>query len=165
MARHQNINDIVWRSLTHAGVHSVKEPQGLSRTDGKRPDGLTLVPWRNGKNMTWDVTIADSLAASHLPTTSVVAGGAAATLADRKETKYASLTPAYDFTPIALETMGPIHPKATDFFNDLGNRLTAITGNPKERSHLFQRLSISIQRFNSICIQGSFINPPDDTEG
>jgi len=30
-----------------------KEPSGLSRSDGKRPDGLTPIPLRAGK---WDVT-------------------------------------------------------------------------------------------------------------
>ena len=34
-----------------------KEPTGLFRTDGKRPDGLTLVPWQSGKSLCWDVTI------------------------------------------------------------------------------------------------------------
>jgi len=28
---------------------SLKEPSGLFRTDGKRPDGLRLVPWQSGK--------------------------------------------------------------------------------------------------------------------
>ena len=26
-----------------------KEPNGLSRSDGDRPDGVTLVPWAQGK--------------------------------------------------------------------------------------------------------------------
>jgi len=43
--RHNYINDIIWRSLTPAGVPSMKEPHGLVRDDGKRPDGLTLLPW------------------------------------------------------------------------------------------------------------------------
>src|SRR5579872_7077913 len=48
LSRHHNINDIIWRALTKAGVPSTKEPYGLSRTDGKRPDGLTLIPWSSG---------------------------------------------------------------------------------------------------------------------
>ena len=43
MSRHQNMNDIIWRGLVRAGIPSCKEPSGLSRTDGKRPDGLTLI--------------------------------------------------------------------------------------------------------------------------
>ena len=30
-------------------IPSSKEPHGLVRSDGKRPDGLTLVPWKGGK--------------------------------------------------------------------------------------------------------------------
>src|SRR6218665_1487028 len=41
-ARHAYLNDIISRSLTLAGVPNIKEPPGISRTDGKRPDGLTL---------------------------------------------------------------------------------------------------------------------------
>ena len=50
VSRHHNINDIIWRALTRAGIISTKEPSGLSRTVGKRPDGLTLIPWSSGKS-------------------------------------------------------------------------------------------------------------------
>ena len=33
------------------------ERQGLCRSDGKRPDGLTLVPWQSGRSLVWDVTV------------------------------------------------------------------------------------------------------------
>ena len=29
-----------------ASIPSIKEPNGLFRSDGKRPDGLTLIPWQ-----------------------------------------------------------------------------------------------------------------------
>ena len=38
------------------------EPRHLYRTDQKRPDGLTLVPWADGKQLLWDVTVVDSFA-------------------------------------------------------------------------------------------------------
>ena len=34
----------------------VKEPCGLDRQDGKRPDGLTLIPWHGGRSLVWDVS-------------------------------------------------------------------------------------------------------------
>ena len=43
-ARHAFVNDLIHRALVRAGIASVKEPAGLLRTDGKRPDGLTLIP-------------------------------------------------------------------------------------------------------------------------
>jgi hypothetical protein len=41
-------------------------PNGLSRDDGKRPDGMILVPWIKGQPIVWDVTIVDTLADSYL---------------------------------------------------------------------------------------------------
>ena len=72
--------------------NAVKEPSGLSRTDGKRPDGVTLVPWKSGRCVTWDVTVTDTLAQSYLPMTSQTTGAAAEAAADRKTAKYAPLT-------------------------------------------------------------------------
>jgi hypothetical protein len=34
------------------GVPSSKEPIGLFRKDGKHPDDLSLIPWKNGKAVT-----------------------------------------------------------------------------------------------------------------
>ena len=164
MARHHNINDLIYRGLIRAGVPSTKEPSGLSRTDGKRPDGLTLIPWQCGKSLIWDVTVADTLAASHLATTSVKAGSAADTAAVKKDAKYADLARTYHFVPIACETLGPLNSTAINFLSDLGKRIAAVSGDSREGCFLFQRVSIALQRFNSVCFQGSFISL-SDTEG
>ena len=92
MARHHHINDLIWHALQRAGILSIKEPVVLSRSDGKRPDGLTLIPWQGGKNLIWNVTVADTLAASYLSTTSRLMGGAAESASDKKDTKYGSLS-------------------------------------------------------------------------
>src|SRR6218665_2935563 len=55
----------------------IKEPPGLLRSDGKRPDGLTLIPWQAGRSLIWDATVIDTLAASYLPATAATAGAAA----------------------------------------------------------------------------------------
>ena len=164
IARHHNINDLVWRALQRAGIPSTKEPSGLSRTDGKRPDGLTLIPWQSGRSLIWDVTVADTLAASHLATTSRLMGGAAENAAVNKETKYNELTLTYTFIPIACETLGPLSSSALSFFAELGRRITAVSGDPRESAFLFQRLSVTIQRFNGICFKGSFVTPNDIDE-
>ena len=87
MPRHQQINNLVWRALTRANIPAIKEPTGLLRSDGKRPDGLTQIPWQAGKGLTWDVTIADTLAASYLASTSLTAGSAAEIAATKKIAK------------------------------------------------------------------------------
>ena len=37
---------MVTRAVVSAGVPATKEPVGLLRRDGKRPDGMTQIPWR-----------------------------------------------------------------------------------------------------------------------
>jgi len=49
-------NDIIWRASGAAGILAVKEPSGLDRQDGKRPDGLTLVPRHGGRSLVRDVS-------------------------------------------------------------------------------------------------------------
>ena len=39
---HNYFNNIIHLSLACASVPATKEPQGLSKSDGKRPDSLTL---------------------------------------------------------------------------------------------------------------------------
>ncbi|CAH2267248.1 jg14716 [Pararge aegeria aegeria] len=58
-----------------AGV--LPEPIGLARSDGKRPDGMTLIPWRLGRSLLWDATCVDTLAASYIQFTSSIMGAAA----------------------------------------------------------------------------------------
>ena len=62
--RHHALNELVARALSSAAIPNTKEPQGLCRSEGKRPDGLTLVPWRSGKSLVWDVTVVCRLADS-----------------------------------------------------------------------------------------------------
>ena len=154
IARHQNLNDLVYRALTKAGFPSVKEPVGLSTRDLKRPDGLTLVPWQTGKCLTWDVTVGNTM--SYLAKTSVEAGGAAEHLAHLKTGKYEDLAKTYRFCPIAFETFGPINELGQSFFQSLGQLLSSTTGDSRETAFLFQRVSITIQRFNSVCFRDSF---------
>ena len=105
----------------------MKEPSGLLRTDGKRPDGVTQLPWKTGKCVTWDVTVIDTLASSYVPATSQTPGAAAETAADRKTSKYAILSQSYLFVPVAVETMGAINEAGMNFLGDLGRRITKHT--------------------------------------
>jgi len=60
----------------------------VSRTDGKRPDGLTLVPWQSSKSLCWDVTVICPLTESYVSGAAREAGAAAEVAATRKEEKY-----------------------------------------------------------------------------
>jgi len=74
--------------------------------------------------LTWDVTVATTLAVSYVPASSVTAAAAAEAAASRKEVKYSHLPAPFSFQPIAVETLGPINESAVDFLQELGRRIS-----------------------------------------
>lgn len=160
--RHHFINDLVWHAMIKAGIPALKEPRGLYRSDGKRPDGLTLIPWKEGRSATWDVTVTDTVAPSYVSMSSISAASAAEAAAQRKHCKYAELSKTYHFFPLAFETMGPINQDGHDFISELGHHISSLTEDPRETSFLYQRLSVAVQRFNAVCLANSFSHGPDD---
>jgi len=85
------MNDLVAPAFASSGIPVTEEPQGLSRSDGKRPDGLTTIPWQAGGALTWDVTVVCPLAESYVHTAAQDAGAVAEPAAARKTAKYAAL--------------------------------------------------------------------------
>ena len=62
-----------YRSLGHQAqrepsqqstLSTLLEPSGLFCSDGKHPDGVTVIPWKNRRALVWDVTCADTFATS-----------------------------------------------------------------------------------------------------
>jgi len=103
----------------------------------------TLLPWHTGKLLSWDVTVAATLADSYISATSSTGGAAAEMAATRKMAKYADLPASYLFQSVALETLGPISDSAVDFLSELGSRIGTASGEIRERQFLFQRLSVT----------------------
>jgi len=111
-------------------------PSLKSRTDKKRPDGVTLVPWQSGKSLCWDVTDTCPLAESYIDRAALETGAAAEMAATRKEEKYVDLG-------------------ARHLLDDLGRRISENTGEARETSFLYQRISILVQRFNAVLLHDS----------
>ena len=106
--RHAIVNDILHRALSSANFPSRLEPTGLDRTDGKRRDGITIVPSSNGRLLVWDATCVDTFSTSHLSIAASEVCAAANQAQQTKIKKYSYLTShAYhSFTPVAFETSG-----------------------------------------------------------
>jgi len=153
--RHNAVNDLIKRALASANVPSMLEPKSLARDDGKRPDGLTVLPWANGRCMVWDFTCPDTLAVSHLNRAVISPGAVANEAESRKSTKYRSLSALYSFMPVAVETLGALGEEAFAFFRDLGHRIAAVTSEPRSFQFLMQRLSVTVQRGNAACVLGT----------
>ena len=152
LPRHAALNDIIKRSLAAAGIPALLEPRGLDRGDGRRPDGITIMPYSAGKSLVWDATCYNTYSSTHVLDCAFNAGSAARAAEHHKRERYADIAQRYRFEPLAVETSGVLGPAITKFTSDLGKRMTAQTGEKRETSWLRQRLSIAIVRGNAAAI-------------
>ena len=72
-----------------------------------------------------------------------------------KVEKYVDLGARYIFEPIAVETLGVFNTSARHL---LGRRSSLNSGEARETSFLYQRISILMQRFNAVLLHD--ILPP-----
>ena len=155
-SRHNQVNDLLCRAFTSAGTQSTREPHSLCTSGGKRPDGVTLVPWKKGRCLAWDATCPDTFALSHVHSSSTQAGSAAAAAERKKQQKYADVITGIDFVPVAIETSGVWGEQALELVTELGRRIAAVTFEPRSTAFLRQRISVAVQRGNAGCILGTF---------
>ena len=154
-SRHNQINDLLCRAFASSGTQATREPHGLCTRIGKRPDGVTQLPWRRGRCLAWDATCPDTFALSHVTACSNEAGSAAATAEMKKIQKYSDIIPSVDFVPVAIETSGVWGRQALDLINEIGRRIAAVTHEPRSTAFLRQRISVAVQRGNAYCVLGT----------
>ena len=85
---------------------STLEPVGLNRGDGKRPDGLTIFPFSQGKSLCWDATCINTFGERSINDSAIEVGHAAAKAETAKRSKYPDMVRRFRFEPIAIETSG-----------------------------------------------------------
>ena len=90
--------------------------------------------------------------------------GAAEAAARRESAKYTEIIESHLYVTIAIETMGPINMDGQRFLDSLGERLSSISGDPRETTFLYQRLAVLVQIFNAVAFRGSLL-PETVTEG
>ena len=159
--RHAALNDVVRRGLESAGFASQLEPVGLDRGDGKRPDGITLFPFRNGKALVWDATCTDTFSIGNLLDSASKPGSAALAAEEAKIAKYSSLEPRFIFAPVAVETTGVLGPRTTALLKDIGRLASRLRKEPRQSEWLFQRISLAIIRGNAHSITSAGKIPPN----
>ena len=81
---------------------------------------------------------------------------AAESAAIRKVDKYSALERTHFFQPIAVESLGAMNTSAYPFLNELGQKISAVSGEEREGSYLFQRISVLVQRYNAVMLLESF---------
>ncbi|KAJ8712801.1 hypothetical protein PYW08_008105 [Mythimna loreyi] len=85
-------------------------------------DIMSLFPWKMGRPLVYDATCVDTLAPSHLPSSSCCAGAAAAAAENLKWRKYTNLVGNYIFEPFGIETLGSWGPNAHKLFKEVTKR-------------------------------------------
>ena len=121
--RHIASIEPIKHALKSAGVPSTLELTGLLRRDGRRLDGLTLVPWSLEKRVAWDVTCVGRMASSNIRH-GILPGADAATEAEsRKQSHYVDLPSSVRFEPIAIKTLGGIRISSLAFLKEVVLRM------------------------------------------
>ena len=128
------------------------EPSGVYRADGKRLDGISVVPWKNGKLLVWDVTCTDTSAPLYIASATSNAAAVVALAKERKLTLYGNLVPTTKPFLCASEVIGP---KSSLFLKVLGHCIKLSTGEARYATFLLQHLSITVQRGNAASVLGN----------
>ena len=78
--------------------------------------------------------------------------------------KHAEFAPDYILQPVAVKSLGSFDLSTSSFLSSLGNEIRTSSGEDKETSFLFQRISVLIQRLNSVLLHDSFIKDGPDQQ-
>ena len=112
--------------------------------------------WSGSKDCAWDVTVANSLAPSHVAGAATEAGSALRKACERKVNGAAEACrdQGIVFLPLAVETLGGLHKTAVQQMKRLAAALARQTGQDESiaTSHLFQRYSLNLMRGNAALV-------------
>ena len=109
-----------------AKIPTTLEPCNLSIMDGKRPDGLTNLSWKEGKPLIWDFTVADTLCDTYVKSSAKRAGSAAEIREEHKAKHYKDLT-NHHFVPVVTETYGTWGPQGLKLIKEIGKKIREVT--------------------------------------
>ena len=137
------MNGITKRALSSAGFNSDLESVGLDRRDGKRPDGMAMLPFSRGKCLIFYCICVDYFPPSALTLTATEPGSASRSAEVRKNLKYEGLCDRYIFQVLAIETSCVFGRDTSAFISRLGHLTTPISGERREAEFLRQRLSLA----------------------
>jgi len=113
---------------------------------------LTLNPWYKGRSLVWDTTVVDTIAESHYIASAAIPGSVTTDTETDKCRKYNDLLDNYYFQAVSIETTGVYTKSTASFLSYLAKKLVDISGGPRERQWLHQRLSLAVVRGNIASI-------------
>ena len=149
--RHDTIRDAIFDSAKHAGLSPIKEARVVLNSQS-RPGDIFLQSWK-GRQTAFDVAVTSPLSQTALPQSHKTPGAALASMKSHKLQKHfrPCQVNGVAFVPLVVETLG-------GWDSDAISHLRAIAKQSASRSpqlaedasrHLFQRLSVLLQRANA----------------
>ena len=116
-----------------------------------------MIPWEMGKQLVWDVTVADALAPSRLNQDSSCNPKTTATEAEaRKNVKYRELIGnGYISQQVALEVQDSFGESSEIFITRLYEMLCRSHDDQRAYSFLGQWISMALQIGNAACVLGT----------
>lgn len=141
--RHDCLNRLVQGQMKSHGIAVMLEPKNLLPTCEKVPDGISLVPIKEGKCVAWDITVVHPTSESYLHQTEMLH------MAEQKKIhKYSDLSTDFMFYPLGLETFGAISTHFLQFVRLVKRgRCEGL-----DATFFFQNLSLNLQRENANII-------------
>jgi len=157
--RHPVVYETVRRTLVSGAV---LEPVSVCRDDGKRPDGMSLILWRQGLPLLWDFTCCDTLAPSNVSTSS---RGASRLTNSAESAKIKSpLTTTFHFSPLCVETLGAWGSCACLLVWQIGSQVMGQTGDNRATQFLIQKIAVNVQRDNATSVMATIPSSQDWAE-
>ena len=153
VTRHNAIRDVLFSAAQAAALSPRREVPSLIPESISRPADICLPSWTQGRPTALDVTVVSPLTNQHLPQAATVQGSALAVAEHRKRVVHFDncRSVGVTFLPLALEFLGGWSNDAVITIKKIGYHLATRLGlSPAEvSSHLIQRLSVSLWRFNA----------------
>ena len=154
--RHDRIRDNIFKEAQRASLSPTMEMPGLVPGSMSRPADVFVPTWINGKKVAFDISVVS-------PTQEAILHRAAEFPAAAIEMRKASKNSLHFdncrsqgivFLPLVVETFGAWDSEAVKLLKDMARQSARRWGktNTDEIKHLFQRLSIALQRGNAALI-------------
>jgi hypothetical protein len=147
IARHDRLRDAIFNAAQNAALAPQMEVSGLIPGSNARPADVFLSSWENGRAAAVDVTVISPLQSTLVRDSAAIPGYALQVAENRKRQAYEeSLGRGTDLIPVAVDTFGRWSQSSLGFINRLGMFLRLREAG--SAAHLFQRLSVLIQKGN-----------------
>ena len=157
ITRHNDLCNILFRTAQKANLGPAREIRGLIPGSAARPADILLRNWERGRNAALDVTVISPLQVAVVDQEAANPGYALKLAWERKMRSAFEACNAQrvSFIPLPVETLGGWHPEAEKQIARIGRELARSTIGADQKTslnHLFQRLSLALQKGNAALI-------------